>query len=112
MIKKDDSYHRSTPHQPFPTWQTRSASSRAQLGPGRVPRQSSALVVGYGDVIAMLRAAKDKGFLLDQLAIDPLPAPVRRYYRDRDGNDTGSSDEEAPKSREDESDEDEEASLG
>ena len=37
---------------------------------------------GYGDVIATLRIAKAKGFLVDQLAIDPLPEKVRTYYRD------------------------------
>ncbi|MBL6724598.1 MAG: flagellar basal body P-ring protein FlgI [Rubripirellula sp.] len=36
----------------------------------------------YGDIINMLRAAKDQGFLVDQLAINPLPTPVRTYYRD------------------------------
>ena len=111
MIKKDDSY----PDQlRISRFQPGKQDQRAVV-PNSVPAVSAAIVsIGgtYGDVIAMLRAAKDKGFLLDQLAIDPLPAPVRRYYRDRDGNDTGSSDEEAPKSREDESDEDEEASLG
>jgi hypothetical protein len=39
---------------------------------------------GYGDVIATLRLAKDKGYLADQLAIDPLPAAVRVYYRDEE----------------------------
>ena len=36
----------------------------------------------YGDVINMLREAKDRGYLSDQLAINPLPAAVRTYYRD------------------------------
>jgi len=39
---------------------------------------------GYGDVIATLRLAKDKGYLADQLAFDPLPAAVRVYYRDEE----------------------------
>ena len=36
----------------------------------------------YGDVITMLREAKNQKFLTDQLAINPLPATVRTYYRD------------------------------
>jgi hypothetical protein len=36
---------------------------------------------GYGDVITVLRLAKDKGYLSDQLAIDPLPKSLRTYYR-------------------------------
>lgn len=36
----------------------------------------------YGDVITMLREAKNQKLLVDQLAINPLPAPVRTYYRD------------------------------
>lgn len=47
---------------------------------------------GYGDVISILRLAKDKGFLSDQLAIDPLPAAVRVYYRDEDEEETGGTD--------------------
>lgn len=50
---------------------------------------------GYGDVIAMLRAAKDEGYLKDQLAIDPLPAPVRTYYRNQDGDDESGDEQEA-----------------
>ncbi len=37
---------------------------------------------GYGDAIAVLRQAKDRGYLTDQLAIDPYPKAVRTYYRD------------------------------
>jgi hypothetical protein len=37
---------------------------------------------GYGDAIAVLRSAKDRGFMADQLAIDPLPRGQRTYYRD------------------------------
>ena len=37
---------------------------------------------GYGDAVAMLRTAKEKGVLRDQFAIDPLPQPLRTYYRD------------------------------
>lgn len=37
---------------------------------------------GYGDVIAVLRTAKDEGYLTDQLAIDPLPKASRTYHRD------------------------------
>lgn len=48
----------------------------------------------YGDVIATLRIAKDKGLLADQLAIDPLPATVRTYYRDdAENEDSGESEE-------------------
>lgn len=39
---------------------------------------------GYGDVISILRMAKAKGYLSDQLAIDPLPAAVRVYHRDEE----------------------------
>ena len=44
----------------------------------------------YGDVINMLREAKNQGFIKDQLAISPLPPSVRTYYRD----DTENSDSE------------------
>ena len=37
---------------------------------------------GYGDVIYLLRTAKEKGFLKSQLAIDPLPETWRLYYRE------------------------------
>ena len=47
---------------------------------------------GYGDVISILRMAKAKGYLSDQLAIDPLPAAVRVYHRDEE---TGTSTDEA-----------------
>ncbi len=39
---------------------------------------------GYGDVIAVLRAAKDRGFLSQQLAMDPLPKPLRTYHREKE----------------------------
>ena len=39
---------------------------------------------GYGDVISILRMAKAKGYLSDQLAIDPLPAAVRVYHRNEE----------------------------
>ncbi|MEM1068363.1 MAG: flagellar basal body P-ring protein FlgI [Planctomycetota bacterium] len=38
----------------------------------------------YGDVITVLRMAKDKGFMSDQLAIDPYPKKVRTYYREEE----------------------------
>ena len=43
-----------------------------------------AVAVGgqYGDIIHLLRIAKSKGYLTDQLKFDPLPAPFRTYYRD------------------------------
>lgn len=53
---------------------------------------------GYGDVITILRKAKSKGYMADQLAIDPLPDPVRTYYRDeaeQDGQDQGDSGDDA-----------------
>ena len=42
---------------------------------------------GYGDLIQVLREAKEKGFLADQLAFDPLPEPLRTYYRDEERSD-------------------------
>lgn len=39
---------------------------------------------GYGDVVAMLRIAKEEDALTDQLAIDPLPRPMRVYHRDEE----------------------------
>ena len=46
---------------------------------------------GYGDVITILRMAKDEGYLSDQLAIDPLPKSSRTYYREQ--NDDESEDD-------------------
>lgn len=37
---------------------------------------------GYGEVIEILRLAKDDGQLEGQLAIDPLPRSLRTYYRE------------------------------
>ncbi len=37
---------------------------------------------GYGDVIAVLRKAKEAGYLKQQLALDPLPQSQRTYFRD------------------------------
>jgi hypothetical protein len=56
--------------------------------PNTIPAVLAGIVAvggGYGDAIAMLRTAKDEGYLKDQLAIDPLPAAVRTYYRDQSG---------------------------
>ncbi|MFK8114473.1 MAG: flagellar basal body P-ring protein FlgI, partial [Rubripirellula sp.] len=36
----------------------------------------------YGDAISLLREAKDNGYLDSQLAINPLPRPLRTYYRE------------------------------
>ena len=47
---------------------------------------------GYGDVVTVLRLAKTKGCLSDQFVIDPLPDPVRTYYRDQDGQKQDDSD--------------------
>ncbi|MGI9471182.1 MAG: flagellar basal body P-ring protein FlgI [Rubripirellula sp.] len=66
----------------------------------------------YGDVIATLRLAKAKGFLTDQLAIDPLPATVRTYYRDEveEGDDAEGDEIDAePRENEDRENEDDEA---
>lgn len=53
----------------------------------------------YGDVVATLRLAKDQGFLSDQLAIDPLPRPLRTYHRDQsdpeDDDDRGTDSEQS-----------------
>ena len=54
---------------------------------------------GYGDAIAVLRSAKDEGFLADQLAIDPLPKSSRTYHRDEHSEDS-SKDESTPSERE------------
>ena len=43
---------------------------------------------GYGDVIQVLRTAKEKNFLADQLAIDPLPKPLRTYYRESEDDES------------------------
>ncbi len=48
---------------------------------------------GYGDVISILRMAKAKGYLSDQLAIDPLPAAVRVYHRDEEEEIESATDE-------------------
>lgn len=50
---------------------------------------------GYGDVISILRLAKAKGYLREQLAVDPLPAAVRVYHRDEEpeSNKSNSSDD-------------------
>jgi flagellar basal body P-ring protein FlgI len=50
---------------------------------------------GYGDVIAVLRMAKDEGYLSDQLAIDPLPESLRTYYREQ-GEESAEVDAEEP----------------
>lgn len=36
----------------------------------------------YGDVVAVMRLAKTKGCIRDQLVMDPLPKALRTYYRD------------------------------
>lgn len=58
---------------------------------------------GYGDIITMLRKTKSKGYMTDQLAINPLPDPVRTYYRDDDSDDA--NDEESSGDSSEESDE-------
>lgn len=49
---------------------------------------------GYGDVIAILREMKTKGYLDDHLAIDPLPEALRTYYRDDYDSDDVEEDED------------------
>ena len=49
---------------------------------------------GYGEVIEMLRLAKDSGHLQGQLAVDPLPRSLRTYYRDNDEEDNDEEDSE------------------
>ncbi|QDT06547.1 flagellar basal body P-ring protein [Rubripirellula lacrimiformis] len=58
---------------------------------------------GYGDTIEILRVAKEKGYMLDQLAIDPLPKSLRTYYRDEHSHisDEDSDDEESSEDSED-----------
>lgn len=41
----------------------------------------------YGDVITVLRLTKERGELVEQLAIDPLPTSKRTYYREQSGSD-------------------------
>ncbi|WP_286178411.1 flagellar basal body P-ring protein FlgI [Rhodopirellula sp. JC639] len=41
----------------------------------------------YADVVEVLREAKSKGYIDDQLAIDPLPTALRTYYRDDEPSD-------------------------
>ena len=40
----------------------------------------------YGDVVSVLRIAKSKDYIKDQLAIDPLPKALRTYYRDEESS--------------------------
>ena len=42
---------------------------------------------GYGEVIEILRLAKDGDQLQGQLAVDPLPRSLRKYYREDAGED-------------------------
>ena len=42
---------------------------------------------GYGDVVEVLRLAKDQGYLYDQLGIDPIPESMRTYYRELEEED-------------------------
>ncbi len=65
----------------------------------RVPGSIASVVKGisdvggnYGDAIAILRLAKDRDELQEQLAIDPLPKSRRTYFRnneDSEANETG-----------------------
>ena len=71
--------------------------------PGRrasVPSSVASVIKGiadvggsYGDVIAILRLAKDRDLLAEQLAIDPLPKTQRTYFRDARTVDSEDSDE-------------------
>ncbi|WDQ14704.1 flagellar basal body P-ring protein FlgI [Rhodopirellula sp. P2] len=49
---------------------------------------------GYGDAVSLLRMAKTKGILPDQLAFDPLPKNLRTYYRN-EGSGVDESDEDS-----------------
>ncbi len=49
---------------------------------------------GYGEVIAVLRSAKAEGHITDQLAFDPLPEPLRTYYRDDEERDDKEGDDD------------------
>ena len=40
----------------------------------------------YADVVEVLREAKSKGHIEEQLAIDPLPKALRTYYRDEESS--------------------------
>jgi hypothetical protein len=42
---------------------------------------------GYGDVVEVLRIAKDQGCLRDQFGIDPMPESMRTYYRELEEDD-------------------------
>ncbi len=62
---------------------------------------------GYGDAIAVLRIAKDNGYLSDQLAIDPLPKSLRTYYRedaDTESEDRETSDSDGESAGEEDAD--------
>ncbi|WP_413430812.1 flagellar basal body P-ring protein FlgI [Crateriforma spongiae] len=50
---------------------------------------------GYGDVVTVLREAKDSGFLQQQLAMDPLPEPMRTYHRDEAEDQDSVADDES-----------------
>lgn len=56
---------------------------------------------GYGDVVATLRKAKDKGYLADQLAIDPLPRPLRTYHREESDEEQADEEDTADQDSED-----------
>ncbi len=71
--------------------------SRFQVGKEDRRTLSSATVRGlvkgiisiggdYADVVEVLREAKSKGYLEDQLAIDPLPKALRTYYREEESS--------------------------
>jgi hypothetical protein len=49
---------------------------------------------GYGDAIKLLRECKHNGYLLEQLAIDPLPHSRRTYFRESVGADEEDDEED------------------
>ncbi|WP_231742170.1 HEAT repeat domain-containing protein [Stieleria varia] len=58
---------------------------RLAVVPNSIPTLIDGIVTvggNYGDVVSVLRNAKDKGYLTAQLAFDPLPQAFRTYYRD------------------------------
>ncbi|MEM9587643.1 MAG: flagellar basal body P-ring protein FlgI, partial [Planctomycetota bacterium] len=60
-------------------------SDRFSLQPATVRGLIDGVVAvggGYSDVVAMLKRAKSKSVIVDPLAFDPIPKPMRTYYRD------------------------------
>lgn len=82
---------------PDPTDQGRIRVSRFQVGKedrrAVMPATIRGLIDGilavggdYADIVEVLREAKSKQHIDDQLAIDPLPKALRTYYRDEESS--------------------------